>query len=65
MHETLAFYLLAMPLSLGRLVLGEIGSHNNLDAFLSSHENVSTFYDIIKARLYGSWKNLSRWIWNL
>ncbi|KAH8759017.1 FAS1 domain-containing protein [Diaporthe sp. PMI_573] len=48
MHETLAFYLLAMPLSLGRLVLGEIGSHNNLDAFLSSHENVSTFYDIIK-----------------
>lgn len=56
MHDSLALYLLAVLLSLGRLVLGELISKNDLNTFLASHENLSMFYDIIKVRRDGPWK---------
>lgn len=50
MIKTLDLCLLAILLSLGRLVLGQLVVKNDLNSFLARYENLSTYYDLLKVR---------------
>lgn len=51
MTETRPFYVLAMLLSLGNLVFGELVSQNDLFRALARYESVSTYYNLLKVRV--------------
>lgn len=56
MNQNYPLSLLAVFLSLGCLVAGQLVVKNDLDSVLARYDHISTYYNLLKAGLYGSYK---------